>query len=108
MAWIAHVCARNGLLAGGKLECTSSTFASELEARDWVYAMSVGSDSEEGHVYGPGVRVELAPSCDLWMRGARYGEVMAVNDHGIVMIRMDHKSVRKLQRLHASRLQRAL
>lgn len=30
----------------------------------------------DGKDYGVGDRVELSPGCDLWMRGARYGEVV--------------------------------
>lgn len=44
-----------------------------------------------------GDRVELSPGCDLWVRGAKYGTVTAIRK-GLIMVRMDHKQVRKLIR----------
>lgn len=49
------------------------------------------------HVIEPGIRVEIAPHYDLWMRGARYGVVRSVTD-GIVAVKMDHPGVRRLFR----------
>lgn len=47
-------------------------------------------------------RVEIHPAFDLWMRGARFGEVQKeyLNSAGelMVAIRMDHPQVRKLFR----------
>lgn len=48
-----------------------------------------------------GARVELHPGCDLWMRGARFGEVVRVKG-GIFTVRVD--GVKKLQRFPADRL----
>ena len=49
-----------------------------------------------------GTRVEISPACDLWMQGARFGTIRGaeIDKHGreVVIVRMDHKSVRKLQR----------
>lgn len=50
-----------------------------------------------------GARVELHPGCDLWMRGAKYGTVVK-EESDTVTVRMDHKSVRKLQRLPKDRV----
>ena len=33
----------------------------------------------DGNTYTIGDRVELHPGTDLWMRGARFGEVIAMN-----------------------------
>lgn len=49
-----------------------------------------------------GKRVEIAPGYDLWMRGARYGQVHSVytrNGRTLVAVKMDHPQVRKLARL---------
>lgn len=51
-----------------------------------------------------GKRIELHPGCDLWMRGARYGEVVGVEKDGTLKIKMDHPSVRKLVRLPPDRV----
>lgn len=49
-----------------------------------------------------GSRVQISPSFDLWVRGARYGTIKGaeLDKHGreIVIVRMDHPQVRKLQR----------
>lgn len=67
----------------------------------------------EREIYGvgiaKGVRVELHPGCDLWMRGARYGVVRRVVHNTppaapVAFVRMDHKSIRKLQAFDVSRL----
>jgi hypothetical protein len=57
-----------------------------------------------------GRRVELHPGCDLWMRGAKFGTVVMVNDQGgnirlptLLKIRMDHPKVLKLQVLPCGR-----
>ena len=41
-----------------------------------------------------GQRVELHPRCDLWMRGARYGEVTKV-DGRFVTVRLDKQPQRE-------------
>lgn len=49
-----------------------------------------------------GSRIELAPHCDLWMRGAKYGTVTRItgtDDAARVHVRMDNPRVRKIQRL---------
>lgn len=33
------------------------------------------------NTYKPGDRIELHPACDLWMMGARYGNVVKVTDN---------------------------
>jgi hypothetical protein len=48
------------------------------------------------HVIKPGVRVEIAPHHDLWMRGARFGTVSKVED-GAVAVKMDHPQVKRLR-----------
>lgn len=35
-----------------------------------------------------GQRVQISPSCDLWMRGARYGTVRGIGRRG-VRVRVD-------------------
>lgn len=45
-----------------------------------------------------GCRVELSPACDLWMQGARFGSIVAVDRQSkLVRLRMDHPQVKKLQ-----------
>lgn len=47
-----------------------------------------------------GARVEIHPSFDLWMRGAKYGTVVRCvksgKRAGKVAVKMDHPQVRKL------------
>lgn len=45
-----------------------------------------------------GARVELSPGYDLWMRGARFGVIRKV-EGGIATVKMDHPSVKRLQRI---------
>ena len=49
-----------------------------------------------------GCRVMLSPACDLWMRGARFGTIQGaeIDAHGreVVIVRMDHPQVKRLQR----------
>lgn len=54
-------------------------------------------DYTSGQSFAVGDRVELSPATDLWMRGAKYGTVSEVTWDNRVAIRMDHKSVRRLQ-----------
>lgn len=51
-----------------------------------------------------GKRVELHPGCDLWMRGAKYGEVRGCSPDGILSIRMDHPGVKRLQYIPIDRV----
>lgn len=51
-----------------------------------------------------GVRVELSPSHDLWMRGAKFGKIHSVIDAKTVRVRMDNTRVRKLQRVRVEDL----
>jgi len=44
-----------------------------------------------------GDRVQLHPATDLWMRGARYATILAVNDDGSAKIRLDRLSDRTLR-----------
>ena len=50
----------------------------------------------------PGCRVQISPGCDLWARGARYGTIVRgeIDKHGreVVVVRMDHSQVKRLQR----------
>ena len=48
-------------------------------------------------------RVELSPSHDLWMRGAKYGEVRKV-EGDVLVVKMDHPQVRKLVRVRKDRV----
>lgn len=47
-------------------------------------------------------RVELSPGCDLWARGARFGTIWGIelDEHGreVILVKMDHPSVKRLQR----------
>lgn len=45
-----------------------------------------------------GMRVELSPACDLWMQGARFGTIAKIANDWTISVRMDHPSVRKLQK----------
>ena len=54
-----------------------------------------------GAVFLPGARVEIHPSTDLWMRGARYGDVIKTTKGGaIVHVKLDNLA--KPVRAHAS------
>jgi hypothetical protein len=51
-----------------------------------------------------GARVQLHPGTDLWMRGAKYGEIVRESG-GIFQIRMDHPGVKKLARFREDRFE---
>lgn len=55
-----------------------------------------------------GCRVVLSPACDLWARGARYGTISGaeIDCHGreVVIVKMDHPQVKRLQRFFPSYL----
>lgn len=63
-----------------------------------------------------GQRVELSPACDLWMRGARFGQIVGfqaqprdatgqnIDKRVIYRVRMDHRQVRKLQNVRSDDL----
>jgi hypothetical protein len=46
----------------------------------------------------PGMRVELSPTCALWGSGAKHGTVRDVTKDWTVVVKMDDRRVRKLQR----------
>lgn len=47
-----------------------------------------------------GRRVEIPAYCDLWMQGARCGEIHSVSTDGhIARVRLDHPQVKKLARV---------
>ncbi len=50
-----------------------------------------------------GIRVELSPGCDLWMRGAKFGTIRKIVGQ-VAVIKMDHPQVKKLQRVAVDRL----
>lgn len=47
----------------------------------------------QGKTVTVGNRIELHPACDLWMRGAKYGTVIAL-DGKCATVKMDHPSVK--------------
>ena len=61
------------------------------------------------HEYGENIqadrRVELHPGLDLWMRGARFGQVLGIMD-GVARVKMDHPQVKRIQRIRVSDLKR--
>lgn len=58
----------------------------------------------EYQTFTRGDRVELHPGCDLWMQGAKYGTVHGTLPDGAVLVRMDHKRVRRLVNVRPERL----
>ena len=55
-----------------------------------------------------GKRVELHPSKDLWMRGARFGEVTKMSDLDMIAhVKMDHPEVTKIQKIAITSLKLA-
>lgn len=48
-----------------------------------------------------GIRVEISPSHDLWMAGARFGTIREVkilgNGQPVAVVKMDHGQVKRLQ-----------
>jgi hypothetical protein len=52
-----------------------------------------------------GQRVEISPACDLWMRGARCGEIRRIKD-GILFIKMDNPRVRRQARVTPQYIQK--
>lgn len=54
-----------------------------------------------------GTRVELSPSLDLWMRGARYGTIRNVTrtaERTIATVAIDHPQVKRLQKIDVTNL----
>lgn len=94
----------------------SGFMVSRTKAGRWGAAGRVGlhesgrnprTSRSEGTYKNPliGERVELHPGTDLWMRGARYGEV--VNErNGTYFIRMDNKRIRRLVKLPRDRFKK--
>lgn len=50
-----------------------------------------------------GMRVELSPSTDWWMRGARYGEIVKPGKRGMMHVKLD--ATGRTVRVHADLLQ---
>lgn len=45
-----------------------------------------------------GIRVEISPSHDLWMQGARFGTIRKIDTaRGLATVKMDHPQVKRLQ-----------
>ena len=53
-----------------------------------------------------GDRVEISPSCDLWMFGAKYGEITKIEMSGEMLVRMDHWQVKNLIRVNPNLIMR--
>lgn len=52
--------------------------------------MDIGNYGESVVDFGSGDRVELHPALDLWMQGARYGNVLPARAyHKVTMVRVD-------------------
>jgi hypothetical protein len=58
----------------------------------------------DGNGYKVGDRVELHPGFDLWMQGARFGEVTRITTTE-THVRSDHSQVRKIIRSAHDRFQ---
>lgn len=56
-----------------------------------------------GRAVAPGDRVEISPSHDLWIRGARFGEVVKIVE-GVASVKMDHKAVKTHARVFVDEL----
>jgi hypothetical protein len=70
----------------------------------YVYCDPVNVDYTTRQSFKPGDRVELCPSLDLWMRGAKFAIVQRICKRtGVVVARSEHKSVRNLIRLSPDR-----
>jgi hypothetical protein len=59
----------------------------------------------DGSEFESGNRVQIAPHYDLFMRGARYGEIRKIVG-GIAHIKMDHPQVKKLARIPLTDIRR--
>lgn len=57
---------------------------------------------QNGRPISIGNRVEIGPSYDLWMMGAKYGEVRKIEAPDILVVRMDNTRVKGLRRFRAS------
>jgi hypothetical protein len=62
---------------------------------------------EGGTALCAGMRIELSPHLDLWMRGARFGTVRIVTgltprSAPCVVVRMDNPRIRRLVQIGAS------
>lgn len=64
----------------------------------YVYCNPATGEYSKAQIFKPGDRVELHPSMDLWMRGAKYATVVRQNQYGVVIARSDSKRVRNLIR----------
>ena len=55
-----------------------------------------------GAQVGIGDRVEIGPHHDLWMMGAKYGEVRSTEGPDILVVKMDNARVKGMRRFVAS------
>jgi hypothetical protein len=70
-----------------------------FEGNVYAYCYPPAPDYTINQTFRPGDRVELCPSLDLWMRGAKYAIVQRICKRtGVVVARSEHKSVRNLIR----------
>ena len=58
-----------------------------------IHLTDDGEDYTDEQTFSVGDRVELSPACDLWMRGAKYGQIAAVAP---LRVRMDYTAVKRL------------
>lgn len=60
----------------------------------------IGSDMN-GRNLCAGDRVEISPHFDLWMRGARFGQIRGKRK-GLILVKMDNTRVRKLFKVRSA------
>ena len=82
---------------------TYALIAAGAAALGALGTMMYGRKSNPAHEDFVGRRIELHPGHDLWMRGARYGEVVRV-EKDVLVVRMDNAQVKKLVRVKKDRV----
>jgi hypothetical protein len=108
MGWEGGECTRCGLdLDEGYCpndRCPFSNCYQDEIRVDWKYP----GNAEQKYIKNlimTGTRVELLPHLKLWIRGAKFGEVVSITE-GIARVRMDDPSVKRIQRIKIADLKK--
>jgi hypothetical protein len=108
--WEGGQCTRCGLsLDDGYCPNDRCPFAHDYQdelAGIWKYP----SRAEEKYINNlilEGMRVELLPHLKLWIRGAKFGEVVLINHTlGFAKVRMDDPAVKRIQKIKIADLKK--
>ena len=90
-----------GAMPGQVLKITPKPHGETLVKVKWESGSKashgIGALVRQADGFPMGAHVELSPACDLWMRGARFGTVIAYRKDGAIGVRMHHPQVKRIQ-----------